>query len=65
MAYRADIVDLILQAQDPIRRYLIERTRQVVAPKGLPDVISGCLLPDPVSQAALPILMTALRLIST
>ncbi len=59
MAFRDDVVDLVLDAEASMREYLSSRARELLTLRNLEDLVSGCL--DPAYQSAVPTVLARLR----
>lgn len=65
MAYsEEDIVGLVLGSPSPIRTYLVDRVRELIALPRLNDYVSGCFASDRKSQSVVPRVLTTLNLIA-
>jgi len=64
IAYRSDIENLVFDASEPVRLFLIDWSKKLLELDSLSDIISGCLLPDAVSQQAVPVVIEKLRRIA-
>ncbi|MCE7873157.1 hypothetical protein DYH09_22665 [bacterium CPR1] len=53
-AYCPDLVDEILQCPAPLRDYLLQEIGKLAILESLEDAVSGCFLPDRVSQSVVP-----------
>jgi predicted nucleotidyltransferase len=64
IAYCSDIENLVFDASEPVRLFLIDWSKKLLELDNLSDIVSGCLLPDAVSQQAVPVVIEKLRRIA-